>query len=358
MKKDICGIILKVSYPSMGDTSKIEVLDKTMLEWVKFALGEHFIAEIDFSDAIPLPELIRPHLNDSEYTVVLFSDTPLITKKTILEAVYELDSCRENVLKMTRGYVFKTEFLKTAEKVYADNHKFFDEEDFITAFSFKQVAMITDVLKNRILSYHMSEGVQIIDPSSTYIGCEVIIGKECVIYPNNILKGKTVIGDGVKILSGNTIENCIIDQGCEIQNSVLKDSIIGNNSNIGPYAHLRQGCKIGKNCRIGNFVEIKNSTLGDETKVAHLSYIGDAELGRGCNIGCGTVFCNYDGKNKHKTKLGDGVFIGSNSNLVAPLTIGDKAFVAAGSTITKDVPARSLAIARSHQIIKENWNNE
>ncbi|MCL2675050.1 MAG: hypothetical protein FWE84_00430 [Firmicutes bacterium] len=355
MSKKICGIVLKISYPSMGDTSDIELLGKTMLEWVTLALREDFVAALPFSDTVTLPKLLRPHLTDAEFTVVLFSDTPLITRKTVLDAVHDLDRMGENVLRMTRGYVFKTAYLRSADKVYAGDHRFFDEEDFLTAFSFKQAAMVGDMLKARILSYHLAQGVQIIDPATTRIGCDVVIGRGCVIHPDNTIGGKTVIKDEVKLLCGNIIENSVIDKGCVVEKSVIRGSLVGANTEVGPFAHLRPGSRIGAGCRIGNFVEIKNSVLGAGTKAAHLSYIGDAEIGQGCNIGCGTVFCNYDGQNKNRTVLGDRVFIGSNANLVAPLLVGDGAFVAAGSTVTQDVPAGALAVARARQANKEGW---
>jgi bifunctional UDP-N-acetylglucosamine pyrophosphorylase/glucosamine-1-phosphate N-acetyltransferase len=238
------------------------------------------------------------------------------------------------------------------DKIYDGEHRYYNEEDFLTAFSLKQTAMVSEVLRNRILDYHMSHGVQFFDPVSTFVGCDVVISKGVVIGSNNILSGKTLIKSGTVLKGGNNISTSIIGENTTVESSVISDSIVGNNCEIGPFAHIRKGTKVGNECRIGNFVEIKNSVVGSRTKVAHLSYLGDAELGEGCNVGCGTVFCNYDGKKKHRTIVGNGVFIGSNSNLIAPLVVGDGAFIAAGSTITDEVPQKAFAIARQRQVNK------
>lgn len=342
----------------MGDTSEIEVLGKTMRQWIMLALGNSYCDSIPYTESVALPLLLRPYIRkDSEYTVVLFSDTPLITRKTVLDAVFELAQSRENVLKMTRGFVFRTQYLLTAERVYTENHRYFDEEDFLTAFSFKQVAMVSDVMRNRILGYHMSHGVQFEDPSSCFVGCDAVIGRGTVVAPFNIIKGKSVIREGVTLGAGNYIENSTVGEGCYLEYSKVIDSSIGKRSSIGPYAQLRGDVKVGEGCRIGNFVELKKSAIGDGTKIAHLSYVGDATVGKNCNIGCGVVFCNYDGVNKHPSTVGDNVFIGSNSSLVAPITIGNGAFIAAGSTVTDSVPDGALAVARSKQTIKNDWIN-
>jgi len=356
MKEKICGIILKVSYPSMGDTSNIELLGKTMLDWVALSFGDSPYCAISYSDSVSLPLLVRPYVDrDTEFTVVLYSDTPLITRKTVLDAVCALEQSSSNVLKLTRGYVFRTQFLLSCEKLYTENHQFFDEEDFLTAFSFKQAAMVGDALKNRILSYHMERGVQIEDPASTFIGCDVVIGKGVIISPNNTIKGNSIIKDNVRLKNGNIIDGCIIDEEAQILQSHLISSFIGKKTTVGPFAYIRPKSIIGNGCRIGDFVEIKKSVVGDGTKIAHHAYVGDAELGKKCNVGCGVVFSNFDGKLKKKTRVGDNVFIGSNSNLIAPLYINDGAYIAAGSTITQNIPQDALAIARERQVIKPEW---
>ena len=186
-----------------------------------------------------------------------------------------------------------------------------------------QLEMLNRILRIRINTMHMNNGVTIEDMNTTYIYDDVTIGMDTVIHPNTTIKSGVVIG-----------EDC----------------------NIGPNAYIREGCKLADKVKVGSFVEIKKTIIGKGSKVPHLSYMGDSEIGEKCNIGCGTITCNYDGKNKHKTKIGDNCFIGSNVNLVAPVTLGDHVLVAAGSTITDDVPSESLSIARQRQINKENWN--
>ena len=161
--------------------------------------------------------------------------------------------------------------------------------------------------------------------------------------------GDCKIAKDVVIYGDCYFENCEIESGCIIYSSYIKNSYIGKNCIIGPYSHIRPNCNIGENVRVGNFVELKNATIGNNTKVAHLTYIGDAKIGKNCNVGCGVVFCNYDGKTKHKTSVGDNVFIGSNVNLIAPIDVGKSSFIAAGTTVTKDVPNDSFVIARVRQ---------
>ncbi|PLR78939.1 bifunctional UDP-N-acetylglucosamine diphosphorylase/glucosamine-1-phosphate N-acetyltransferase GlmU [Bacillus sp. V3-13] len=211
------------------------------------------------------------------------------------------------------------------------------------------------LMKLRINEAHMRKGVTLIDPLNTYIGPDVIIGQDTVIYPGTMLSGKTVIGAENKLGPGTEIKDCQIGDHTVIRQSVAHDSVIGSHVNIGPFAHIRPQSDIHDEVKIGNFVEIKKSVFGKASKASHLSYIGDAEVGSDVNIGCGSITVNYDGKNKFLTKIEDGVFIGCNSNLVAPLTVGKGAYVAAGSTITEDVPAEALSIARARQVNKENY---
>ena len=183
------------------------------------------------------------------------------------------------------------------------------------------------------------------------------IGKNVKIYSNVCLLGNCEISDDVELNVNTVISNSKIGKGVKILSSHIEDCEIDENSCIGPFAHLRNNTIIGRNCRIGNFVEIKNSTLGSDCKVAHLSYIGDATLGKNCNIGCGVVFCNFNGKIKQKCVLGDNVFVGSNVNLIAPIKLEDNSFIAAGSTINKGVKKNEFAIARARQENKKNFKN-
>lgn len=230
-----------------------------------------------------------------------------------------------------------------------------DYEDTIGVNSRVQLAEVEEILKNRINMKHLENGVTLIDPKTTYIGMDVEIGKDTIIYPNNIIEGNTKIGEDCLILQNCRIANSVIENGVEIQASVVLDSKIGENTTVGPFAYIRPESTIGKDARIGDFVEIKKSTIGDNTKVSHLTYIGDAEVGSGCNFGCGTVVVNYDGKAKHKTVIGDNSFIGCNTNLVSPVKVGDNSYIAAGSTITLEVKEGDLAIARAKQKNIQGW---
>jgi UDP-N-acetylglucosamine pyrophosphorylase (EC 2.7.7.23)/glucosamine-1-phosphate N-acetyltransferase (EC 2.3.1.157) len=214
------------------------------------------------------------------------------------------------------------------------------------------------ILRKRINEGLMKSGVTIIDPSNTYIGPDVKIGPDTVIYPGTIIQGETTIGSDCRIGPNTEISNCQIGDGTVIRHSALFDSRIGSSVQIGPFAHIRPQSDIGDSVRVGNFVEIKKSTFGKGSKASHLSYIGDAEVGANVNLGCGSITVNYDGVSKYKTVIEDDAFIGCNANLIAPVTIGKGAFIAAGSTITTHVPANALSIARSRQVNKENYREK
>lgn len=218
-----------------------------------------------------------------------------------------------------------------------------------------QLAEAEAILRKRINHFHMENGVTLIDPLSTYIGADVVIGNDTIIYPNNILEGKTMIGKGVLLHPNNRIEDSVIEDEVTIASSVILSSKVGRKTTVGPFAYIRPDSVIGEKVKVGDFVEIKKSTIGNGTKISHLTYIGDAEVGEHVNFGCGTVVVNYDGKNKYKTVVEDNAFIGCNTNLVAPVTVGEGAFTAAGSTITDNVPKESLGIARAKQVNKEGW---
>ncbi|MEC1356570.1 bifunctional UDP-N-acetylglucosamine diphosphorylase/glucosamine-1-phosphate N-acetyltransferase GlmU [Bacillus sonorensis] len=210
-------------------------------------------------------------------------------------------------------------------------------------------------MKRRINKRHMQNGVSLIDPDHTYISPEAVIGRDTVIYPGTVIKGRVVIGEDTVIGQNSELENSTIGSRTVIKQSVIVDSEIGDDVTIGPFAHIRPDSKIGNQVRIGNFVEVKKAQFGDRSKASHLSYIGDAEIGTDVNLGCGSITVNYDGKNKFMTKVEDGAFVGCNSNLIAPVTIGKGAYVAAGSTITDDVPGQALSIARARQVNKEDY---
>lgn len=211
------------------------------------------------------------------------------------------------------------------------------------------------VMRLRIAEKHMRNGVTIISPETTYISADANIGKDTILQPGTMIEGKTVIGSNCVIGPNSQLSNSTIGDRTTVNSSVILDSKVGSDTSVGPFAHIRPESELGDNVRIGNFVEVKKSTLGEGSKASHLSYIGDAEVGKKVNFGCGTIVVNYDGKNKHKTTVEDDAFIGCNANLVAPLEIGKGAFVAAGSTVTKDVPSDALAIGRARQENKENY---
>lgn len=226
----------------------------------------------------------------------------------------------------------------------------------ITAVNSKgELAIAERIMRKRINEKHMENGVILIDPDNVYINCDVQIGKDTIIYPNNFIEGKTVIKDNCIIYPGCRINDSKIEEDVTIQSSVIIESSIGKNTTVGPFAYIRPQSVIGNKVKIGDFVEIKKSTIGDGTKISHLTYIGDAEVGEKCNFGCGTVVVNYDGVHKNKTIIGNNAFIGCNTNLVSPVEVEDDTYIAAGSTITDKVPKNSLAIARARQVNKENW---
>ena len=225
-------------------------------------------------------------------------------------------------------------------------------EDFDETFGVNDrvaLAYAENVMRNRINTKHMLAGVTLVDPTNTYIAPNAVIGRDTTIYPNVTIKSNTIIGEDCQIKPNSYLENAKIGNGVKVLSSTISDSKIGDFTSVGPYAHIRNNCDLGEHVRIGNFVELKNTTYGDGSKTAHLSYLGDAEIGNNTNIGCGTITVNYDGKNKYKTKIGNDAFIGCNSNLIAPLEIGDGAVVAAGTTVTENAPDDTLVIARVKQ---------
>ncbi len=234
------------------------------------------------------------------------------------------------------------------------NVKFPSEKPFLGINTMEQLAEVCGHLKNDKLKKLMLDGVRMLMPESVYIESNVKIGAGTVVYPNTTLLGNTDIGENCVIESGCFIKDSSVANGAEIlAHSYLEEAVVHVDATIGPMARLRPGADIGPDAKVGNFVEIKKSKLGRGAKVSHLSYVGDAEIGENSNIGCGFITCNYDGANKHKTKIGKNTFIGSDVQMIAPVEIGDDAFVAAGSTITKSVPNGGFGISRAQQVVKE-----
>ena len=202
---------------------------------------------------------------------------------------------------------------------------------------------------------HLEAGVEFVDLYAAYIDEEVEIGEGTVIGPCVTLKGRTVIGKNCIIGQNCRIEDSVIGDGVEVQSSVILESRVGEETKVGPFAYLRPKSNVGSHCKIGDFVEVKNSNFGDGSKASHLTYIGDSDVGEKVNLGCGVVFVNYDGSQKYRSVVEDGAFIGCNVNLVSPVHVGKGAYVAAGSTITEDVPGDALYVARARGRIIENW---
>lgn len=219
----------------------------------------------------------------------------------------------------------------------------------------QDLARANKTFYQRQAAYWMAQGVTLLDPETTYIDDEVVIGPDTIIEGNVHLEGKTVIGSDCHIGSQSTLVDTVLADQVVIKSSVLESAVVGLGSDVGPMAHLRPKAVIQEHVHIGNFVEVKNATIGNGTKVGHLTYIGDADLGQGINVSCGVIFSNYDGYEKHRSTIGDHSFIGANVNIVSPVTVADHSFLAAGSTITADVPARAMGIARARQVNKPDY---
>jgi bifunctional UDP-N-acetylglucosamine pyrophosphorylase/glucosamine-1-phosphate N-acetyltransferase len=231
-----------------------------------------------------------------------------------------------------------------------------DGAEFASVDSIADLVRLDALIRLRTAERLIASGVTILKPETSMIDAGVEIGADTILEPNVQILGNTRIGDGCRIRSGSVIENSTLADGVLIRHHcVVTDSTVATGANIGPFAHLRPGSEIGEEVHIGNFVETKKARLGKGVKAGHLSYLGDAEIGAGTNIGAGVITCNYDGVHKHRTQIGEGSFIGSDSTLVAPVTIGERAYIGAGSCITREVPAGSLAVARSRQVTKEGW---
>ncbi|MCD7975502.1 MAG: bifunctional UDP-N-acetylglucosamine diphosphorylase/glucosamine-1-phosphate N-acetyltransferase GlmU [Phascolarctobacterium sp.] len=252
-----------------------------------------------------------------------------------------------------QGEYYLTDIFGKMEKVRAMETR--DAQMIVGINSRKQLAEAESAMKTRILEKFMDDGVTIMDPASTFIESSVKIAPDTTIYPYTWLEGETEIGTGSEIGPSVRLSNVKVGEGAKLSFLYGHECTVGNCVTAGPYVHLRPDTVIGDDVKIGDFVEVKNSIVGKGSKLPHLSYIGDTDMGEDINIGCGTVVVNYDGKTKHRTVIGDGAFIGCNANLVAPVTVKNGAFVAAGSTITKEVPEEGLAVARARQKNIKGW---
>ena len=244
-------------------------------------------------------------------------------------------------------------FRENGEKVGAYTLKDFDESLGVN----DRVALATaeGIMRRRINQQHMVNGVSFVNPHATYIDVDVEIAPEVQVEANVTLKGQTKIGAETILTNGTYIVDSVIGERTIITNSMIEESSVADGVTVGPYAHIRPGSSLAKDVHVGNFVEVKGSSIGENTKAGHLTYIGNSEVGANVNFGAGTITVNYDGQKKYKTVIGDNVFVGSNSTIIAPVELGDNSLVGAGSTITKDVPADAIALGRGRQINKEDY---
>ena len=333
LKDDSCGLGM---IPLLGLSCK----DRTekAITAAGFYLKEEFFKEDNF-DAVIVLENCYPLLKGEDFLS--------------LSEYYFVNSMRS--MKFFGGYVLSL-------KNYSNkNYKAEIEKIFFTANAVKlgceTFGEVIKFLKLQINEKHIKNSVIIIDKENTYIDENVIIGKNTTIYPNCFIKNNTVIGKDCLIFN-STIDNSEIEDNVNINSSTLNNCKVSSFAKIGPYAYLRPNAQIGQNCKIGDFVEIKNAKIDNNTKISHLTYVGDADVGKDCNIGCGVVFCNYDGKKKYHTNVDDNVFIGSNCNLIAPLNIESGCFIAAGTTVTDDLEKDSFCIGRSRQTVKPKKTKE
>ncbi|MBE5813209.1 MAG: bifunctional UDP-N-acetylglucosamine diphosphorylase/glucosamine-1-phosphate N-acetyltransferase GlmU [Clostridiales bacterium] len=272
-------------------------------------------------------------------------------KKALVEALGKLDNNN------AQNEYYLTDVIKImiSEGKKVGTYIVPDKDEIMGINDREQLSVANEIARRKINKEYMKNGVTIIDTNTTYIDGDAKIGKDTIIYPGTILEGAVEIGENCTIGPNSKITNAIIGNDTQVINSVLIDCKVGNSTTVGPFAYLRPNSNIGDHARIGDFVEIKNSNIGNGTKVSHLTYVGDSDVGENVNFGCGTVTVNYDGINKHRTKIGNNSFIGCNTNLVAPVEVGDRVYTAAGTTVTKDVPDDALVIGRVRQEIKPQW---
>ncbi|MBO4380661.1 MAG: hypothetical protein J5815_00735 [Clostridia bacterium] len=306
------------------------ILGRRVADYEERALAEFDCKRVESADEISF--------EDGVYSVVLPLACPLVERDAVLRIV---KSMRLKGLKEL-GFCDSSAYIRLGKAgeggIFVNNSAFFEISDA------KSYCLVYNILKDRIVSRHLTCGVRIVDKVSTFIDDTAQIGEDAKILPFCRIEGSTRIERGA-VVAASLVRDSVVRAGAYIEYSHVVDSVIGEGATVGPFARLR-GATIGKGCRIGDFVEVKASTIGDGTKSAHLTYIGDATVGERTNIGCGTVFCNYDGKIKHKTQVGNDCFVGANVNLVAPISIGNDCFVAAGTTLTHDVQDCTYAIGR------------
>lgn len=287
--------------------------------------------------------------NIDGYYCVLYNDTPLVNDE-FLDDIEEVSRGLKTCYKIGDGYVtykgYKGEY-KQCENIFAFQVK-----------TLADVGVINTHMKDYVMAKYADRDVLMYDPATTYIDLDVTIEDGAIIHPMVVLRGKTYIHKNAVVFPHCELIDTEVGENVDIRSTYSLEAKIGDNTTVGPFACLRKGANIGACCRVGDFVEIKNSNIGDGVKMAHLAYVGDSDVGENTNVGCGSVFANYNGISKHRCKVGSNVFIGANTNLVAPVTVHNGAFIAAGSTITQDIPEGNMCIARSRQVFKPNWERK
>ncbi|MCH5324596.1 MAG: bifunctional UDP-N-acetylglucosamine diphosphorylase/glucosamine-1-phosphate N-acetyltransferase GlmU [Eubacterium sp.] len=360
-------------------------------EFIKAAADDNadlFIAYADApftSSAVMLDSLAVHKSEDNDITVISanvpnpFGYGRIVRENGAFSAIVEEKDCtaqQRAITEINSGlYWFKpAKLLKCLDRISNDNANgeyyltdaaallakrgvYVSEDDSVVlgANSRAQLADLNRMARDRVLERLLDEGAEIPLDDGIIITDEVVVGKDTVILPNTIIKGKTTIGAGCTIGPNSYIEDCVIGDNVKLNNVQAFKSSVDDDATVGPFVHLRAGTHLHNGVKIGDFVEVKNSEIGTKTSIAHLTYVGDSDVGKDVNFGCGCVTANYDGIDKFRTVIGDHAFIGCNTNLIAPVTVGENATTAAGSTITKDVPPDSLAVERGTTRIKENW---
>lgn len=307
-------------------------------------IQDYFIKDIIDIDSInDIPD------NVEGYYCVIYNDTPLLNEPFLSELADEC-AALHTCYKLGDGYITKSGYegiYKKCENMFAFQVK-----------NFADIGFLNGYLKDYVMDRYADREIIIYDPATTFIDLDVVIEDGVIIHPMVVLSGKTVVHKNAVLFSNCELIDTEVGENVDIRSTYAIETKIGNNTTVGPFACLRKGANIGAYCRVGDFVEIKNSTISDGVKMAHLAYVGDSDVGENTNIGCGSVFANYNGLAKQRCTVGSNVFIGANTNLVAPVNVHNGAFIAAGSTITQDIPEGNFCIARSRQVFKENWERK
>jgi bifunctional UDP-N-acetylglucosamine pyrophosphorylase/glucosamine-1-phosphate N-acetyltransferase len=276
---------------------------------------------------------------------------------------FELSEIRDALARLktdnSQGELYLTDALEIiGRRSRAVTYRLKDLEEANLVNDRAHLARAEEILRRRILDAHMRNGVTVRDPASTHIEATVEIGQDTVVLSGTFLRGNTTIGADCVIGPSSDLLDTTVEDGALVEHSVGRGATVGSEASVGPYAYLRPGTVLGRGSKVGAYCEVKNTTIGDGSKVPHLSYIGDADIGEGANLGAGTITANYDGVNKNRTVIEDGVFTGVNSNLIAPVTIGSNAYLGAGSVVNKDIPPGKLAVGAPARVIRDSPNKK